>query len=91
MSGFLKKMDLIVPTVLGFWGIWPIFYERVWRAELDAINGHLVVVFWEEVNNSGSFSMNSWNFPSWSNRSFSVSGMEFLQKSIGLMVDICGI
>ena len=24
LSGFLNNMDLIVPTDLGFWGIWPI-------------------------------------------------------------------
>ena len=24
LSGFLKNVDLIIPTDLGFWGIWPI-------------------------------------------------------------------
>ena len=91
MSGFLKNMDLIVPIDLGLWGIWPICCERVWRAELDSINGHFVAIFWVDVNSSGSFLMNAWKSPSWSNRSFSVSGIAFLQMSTGLMVGSCGV
>ena len=88
MSGFLTKVDLMVAIVLGFCGIWPSCYARSWRVVLDSTREHLVEIFWAKVNSSGSFSMNYWKSPSWSNLSFRVSGITFLQMSTGLMVGI---
>ena len=45
VSGFLTKVDLMVPIVLGFCGIRPSCCARSWCVVLDSTREHLVEIF----------------------------------------------